>query len=141
MKPYQIRHRSRGKTLIHGKKYQTAAEAYTMAVGLGLENWEILQVVSRSELTKIIWITRDGRKIPISEMATDHLLNVLNMLYRRYQTKLIRLFEGGFYKIAINTQSDGPAGMFADNGELAGWPAILKEYRARNPRHIPSEWV
>lgn len=135
---YQLRYRKNGKTILHGKKYGSVAEAEAMAIGLSLPGWEIIKVVKRAG-TSMIWVTRDGRRMKVSEMEDAHLLNTLNMLYRRYQAKVISLYHSGYYRTASTVKSNGPAKLFEDKGDLAGWPGILEEYKTR-VMQIPIEW-
>lgn len=49
-------------------------------------------------MTSKIWITKDGRQIPIIEMEDDHLLNTVGMLARQafyvHSAQLFRMYCG-----------------------------------------------
>jgi hypothetical protein len=60
-------------------------------------------VPGRSRIAEDRWVTKDGRQIPIKDMADAHLLNA----YKRFQDKrlfnemVVRLFEARVNKGSI----------------------------------------
>lgn len=53
---------------------------------LKLELW-----LRRRNSGKLVWTTKDGIKIPIKDMSTQHIINALNMLKRQNELEDILL--------------------------------------------------
>ena len=57
-----------------------------------MEKPDILEVLKLELLLRerncLTWITKDGTKIPISKLDTQHLVNIINMLEKNSSIKL-----------------------------------------------------
>jgi hypothetical protein len=142
-KPFRIRVRAVNsgdpkRWIIHKGRYGSQAEAEAMAKGLGFIDWQVYIVVGPVEM---VWVTRGGERIPLSQMEEAHLINTLNMLYRRFMHKVVFFYQNNPSPIGDRVFKNGPATMFPDKDNMAGWPALLAELRRRWPNHVPREWV
>lgn len=135
-KHFQIRHRrDKPGWLLHAVRYSSYAEAEAMARGLGYREFEIVEVHGPK-----VWLTWDKRRLQLTDMTTQHLLNTLNMLYRRMLMKSLSYYRAGQGAVGERVIEHGPAAMFPDKGSLAGWPSLIAEYRRREPQYLPKEW-
>lgn len=65
------------------------------------------------------WITKEGESIPISGMATHHLLNTIHMIERNRMQSLISIEQHGIF--------DGPIDAFEVLEYYAKWPNAYED--------------
>lgn len=92
--------------------------------------------------TKTVWVTKDGRRIPVKDMDGQHIVNTYNMLIRWAQRQ-IDVEVGEAYAAMAHCRGDGA--LMACEQQAAWWdrtgapgychvhvaafPAIEKRYR------------
>jgi hypothetical protein len=91
-------------------------------------------------VTSDVWITKDGRRIPVKEMSDEHIVNTIRML-RRKGGVTVDEFLGMCVAVA---SVNGEMAQYAAEGEIADarvlppvFDALLDEASARG-LEIPS---
>lgn len=87
------------------REYQEDRDAYD-GPSYGSIEWELDQYNKHypkvPTIDPDVWVTRDGRELPIAEMSNDHLRNALRFLARR----CVRLHTGLLHHYKLRFESD-----------------------------------
>lgn len=89
-----------------------------------------------------IWVAKDGREIPVNEMATSHLQNSIAMLDRRYAALLKRddkVWELGIGGIRCDLQTLRMS--LKQQGPVCAWPIYNDLVRELQKRLAPAPTV